>query len=88
MKIDLTNVKVVPTLGAEPAILSDAKDLVANKCYQSATEVWQDDLAHRIYHSDGVVELEPREADYIREVLARTGTPLFIRKPIVESIIK
>lgn len=86
MKIDLTDIKVVPTIGAQPVTLADAREIVSNKCYQSATEIWQDELAHRLYRSEGAVELTDREAEYIRDVLVRTSTPLFIRKPIIDKI--
>lgn len=84
MTIDLTDIKVVPTLGAQPVTLADAREIVANRCYQAATEIWQDELAHRLYKANGAVEIEEREADFIRTCLG--GLPLWMRRPLEAAL--
>ncbi len=85
MKIDFRKIPVTQNLGDAPAE-ADMRELVGNTFYHAAYDIWQDELARRIYSSQAPVELDEREAAFASAAMQAAQLPLFIRRPVLAAL--
>ena len=84
MTIDFHNIPIAQMLGSEP-VSTDCTDFVANTLYHSALDLWQDELARRIYAAKGPVELDDREKAFAQSVMEAAQLPVYIKRPILDA---
>ena len=85
MTIDFRKIRVVQNLGDEP-VEADMRELVGNTLYHAAYDIWQDELARRIYSAKAPAELDERERVFAHSVMEAAQLPIFIKRPILEEL--
>lgn len=85
MTVDFSKILVTQNLGDEP-VEADVHELVGNTLYHAAYDLWQDELARRIYSARGPVELNDRESAFASAVMQAAQLPLFLRRPVLMAL--
>ena len=85
MIVDFRKIPVIQNLGDEP-LEADMRELVGNTLYHAACDIWQDELARRIYSAQGPVELNERESAFASAAMQAVQLPLFIKRPVLSAL--
>lgn len=76
-KINFKQFKTFTDITREKTSLVDVRKPLADALYKTANGIAAHDLALRIYHSDGKMELEDSDVQLLRD-FAKTLTPMFM----------
>lgn len=85
MIVDFRKIPVTQNLGDAP-VEADLRELVGNTLYHAAYEIWQDELARRIYSAQGPLELDERETAFASAAMQAAQLPLFIMRPVLSAL--
>lgn len=77
-KIDFKHFKAYTSIAQKEKTEIDISFQVADSLYKNSNGIVAHDLAHRIYKSDGPMELTKEETDAIMAFVKEQFTPLFI----------
>lgn len=80
MQVNFKELKVETSIG-EYTLIDVRKDL-GNKLHLAASDIETFDLGHKIYHSDGDIEITDSEYDALIRILQVTGTTMVFLKAI------
>lgn len=83
MKVSFKNLEVRSTLNGAVE-KADLTKIVAEAVYQNAANFNQHKLAHRIYDTEGEVELSDADVKAIKDAIA--SYKFFVQKPILEAL--
>jgi hypothetical protein len=77
MTIDFKNFKMYTDISQTGTVNVDVRRDFADMIYRNANGIMAHDIALRIYRSDGPMEINPEEKEFLT-AFAQRGTPIFL----------